>query len=748
MPLPPADYLDYRNQSRSFESMAAAELWSPSLTGVDRAEQLRGLHVSASLFDVLGVKPAIGRAFTAADDTPGAPNAVVLSHRIWTRNFGGDSAVLGRSILLNGVPHTVIGVMPEGFHFPPFWANRAEIYATPAYRAALTNDRRMSTLRVFARLKPGVSLEQAQAEVRTIAGRLAAEYPRTHAGASASLTALDEISTGDVRTALFVLLAAVAATLLIACANLANLMLARAAGRTKEVAVRMALGAERSHLVRQFLSESLLLSVAGGALGLLLAMWAVPLLLASVPETGGIQLPRQEEIGVGAVVVVFNFVVCLVTGVLFGLAPALQASRCDLNPVLKDSGRGTTSSASSGRLRNVLITAEVAMALVLLAGSGLLIRTFQNLRSMDAGFQSQNTVAVSLALAGSSRAGADARSRLYRELVESFRQMPGVRSASAVNHPPMLGDIWSSPVSPEGRVAPTLAQTQSAIYRVALPDYFQTMGIALLSGRDFTEADNEQAPLIAVINSTMANRFWPGEDVIGKRFKAGDAQSSEPWLTVVGVVRDLKQWGWTAATRDEFFVPYLQDANYLHSASAMWSMTLVLRSDRDATALAPMIQQQIWSVDRNIAIPSIVGMDSVVADALWTQRSAMSLLTAMAALALLLATLGIYAVMTYAVRGRTQEIGVRIALGAQSTDVARMILAQGLRPVTTGVGLGLAGAFALTRLLGNLLHGVAPVDPLVFGGVTVLVAAVALCAGLLPAWHASRTDPLVALRNE
>ncbi len=536
MPVPPGDFDAFRTRGQSFSNLAAAELWSPTLTGVDQAEELHGLHTSASLFDVLGVPAALGRTFAPDDDRPGAPKVVVLSHQLWQRRFGADPAILGRTIRLSNEPHTVIGVMPKGFYFPPFWANKAELYAAPAFGPDRAGSHTFSTLRVFARLKPGVSLEQARSETVRIAASLAEEFPRSNQGRSAALTPLSEISTGNVRLLLIVMFAAVAATLLIACANLANLLLARAAGRAREIAVRQSLGAQRGHLIRQFLSESVLLACAGGAIGLLFAIWAVPALLAHLPESGVFQLPRSEEVGVGAAVVVFNFAVCLITGLLFGIAPALSASRSDIQIVLKDGSRGTTAGGSAKRFRNALISAEVALALVLLVGAGLLLRTFQNLRSLDPGFQPANVLAINLSLSSSGHAKAELRSIYYQQLLERLRSLPGVKSASAVNHVPLIGDTWGSDITPEGRPAAP-GQTPTAVYRVALPEYFSTLGIRFDAGRDFALSDSEHAPAVAVINRTMARRLWPGENALGKRFKAGDAQSDAPWMTVVGIIR-------------------------------------------------------------------------------------------------------------------------------------------------------------------------------------------------------------------
>ncbi|MGC4054122.1 MAG: ABC transporter permease [Paludibaculum sp.] len=747
MPVPPGDFTAFRTRAKSFANLAAAELWSPTLTGVDQAEELHGLHSSASLFDVLGVPAALGRTFAPDDDRPGAPKVVVLSYQLWQRRFGADPSILGRTVRLSNEPHTVIGVMPKGFYFPPFWANKAELYATPAFGPDRADSHTFSTLRVFARLRPGVSLDQARSETGRIAASLAEEFPRSNQGRSAALTPLSEISTGKVRLLLIVMFAAVAATLLIACANLANLLLARAAGRSREIAVRQSLGAQRRHLIRQFLSESVLLACAGGAMGLVFAIWAVPALLAHLPDSGVFQLPRSQEVGVGAAVVVFNFAVCLITGLLFGIAPAISAARCDIQLALKDGSRGTTAGGSASRFRNALISAEVALALVLLVGAGLLLRTFQNLRSLDPGFQPANVLAVNLSLSSSGHAKAELRSIYYQQLLERLRALPGVKSASAVNHVPLIGDTWGSDITPEGRPAAP-GQTATAVYRVALPGYFSTLGIRFDAGRDFAMTDSEHAPSVAVINRTMARRLWPGENALGKRFKAGDAQSDQPWMTVVGIIRDTTQNEWGATPDNEFYVPFLQDAGYQHGAGGFRTMTLALRYSGDRAALAALIPPQVWSLDRDVAIPSIVALDDAVADSVWAQRAAMSLLAVFAAVSVLMAALGIYAVLSFLVRGRTQELGIRMALGAQPLQVVRLILRQALPPVAIGAAAGLTAALILARFVSSLLYGVKASDPLVFSAVTAIILLVAIAASLIPARQATRVDPLTALRAD
>lgn len=746
--MPPADFVDFRDSQQSFTDLAAAEVWSPSLTGSGDPEELHGLRASASLFRMLGVDAALGRAFVASDDEPASPRVVVLGAGLWKRRFAGDRSLIGRTITLNHQPYVVAGILPEGSSFPPFWASKAEIYTPLAWTPAQTHDRRMSTLRVFGRLKPGVAMTQALADVRRIAARLARDYPLSNAEQTAVIVPLHEMAVGRVQTALFLLLGAVGCTLLIACANLANLFLTRAAARHKEIVIRQAMGAGRWALARQFLTESLTVSIAGGAFGILLAAWAVPAFVAAIPDGVTFRLPRQNEISLGGVAIAFNFAICLFTAILFGLPPAVQLGRGELNPSLKESGRGASSGRSSGRIRGVLVVSEIALALMLLAGAGLTIESFRKLRDLDAGFRPHNVLAINTAVAGSDHADPERRAAFYQEAVEGLRSIPGVTSASAVNHVPLAGDEFTFSMQVEGRPAPKPADEPKVVYRVALPGYFATMGMQMLAGRDFDSRDVESTPRVIVINETMARRLWPGGDALGGRVRLSASGGYTPWMTVGGVIKDAKQHDWAAPPENEMYVPYLQAQDYLHSAGSYLSMTLVVRAATPSAALAPQIRDQIRALDRNVPITSILNMEQVQADAVWQPRLSMSLLSAFAALALLLASIGIYAVMSYVVAGRTQEIGIRMALGAGQRDVLGMVLRQSLAPVAIGVVVGLGGAFALTRLMASLLFQVDPSDPAIFAAVTALLGAVALLAAFLPARKAARVDPTVALRYD
>ena len=741
--MPPADYLDYRARTHSFGPMAAAELWSSSLTGTGEAEELRGIRTTAALFDVFGVQAAQGRTFLPEDDRPEAPRVVMLAASLWKRRFGGEPDIIGRTLTLNREPYTVIGVLPEDFYFPPFWGGDTEIYTPIAWTPAKAQDRVVSTLRTFARLKPGVTWEQARADVRAVASQLEREYA-SHAKVSAMATPVLEMSVGKVRTSLLILSGAVGCTLLIACANLANLFLARGVGRLKEAAIRQALGASRQAVVRHLLAESLVVSFAGGLVGLLVASAAVGGFLAWLPAAGWFRLPRQQEVAMGPAAVGFHLAVCVLTGLLFGLAPAWRASRVDLNTALKEAWRGST--AGGQGFRNLLVAGEMALALMLLAGAGLLMQSFRKLRELPAGFEPRHMVAVNVAVSGSEHARPERRSAFYREAVEQLRRLPGVEAASAVNHVPMAGDVFRMEIDLEGQPAPRAGDIPSAIYRVALPGYFRAAGMRMVRGRDFSERDTESAARVAVVNQTLARRSWPGGEAIGKRFRISTASGPTPWYEVVGIIRDSKQRNWEAASESEMYLPFLQDTAYLHNPASFLTMTLVMRTGAPSAMIAPAVREQIRALDANVPVTAITQMEEVVDGAVWLPRLEMTVLSGMAVLALFLATVGIYAVVSYVVSGRTQEIGIRMALGADAQAVSRLVLRQSMVPVAVGAALGIAGTLTMARWMRTVLFEVDAADPATLAAVTLLLVAVAGAAALGPARRAARLDPVGALR--
>jgi putative ABC transport system permease protein len=722
------DFIDWRGQSQTFDSMAAYNGWGASLTGDGEPQRITGALASADLFRVLRAEPMLGRAFAAEEDRPGAPRVVVISHGLWRRRFGADPSAVGKAVTLGGEPYTVVGVMPPAFQFPD---PETEVWAPLALDPQDQSSRGSHYLSVVARLKTGVTREQAQAEMDAIAGRLEQQY-QVNTGHGVNVFALHDEVVGGVRKSLFVLLGAVGFVLLIACANVANLLLARGAARQAEIAVRTALGASRWRVVRQLLTESLLLFVWGGALGLLLAVWGVDLFVAlSPPGT-----PRVHEIRADAWVFGFTFLVSLATGVVFGLLPALQASKPDLHAALKEGGRDRLGGGSRTRLRGLLVVAEVASAVVLLVGAGLLLKSFVRLRQVSPGFDTANVLTMQLSLPPSRYRDGASQAAFFRQLLQRVEALPGVRAAGAVAGLPLTGNMASRYFEIEGRPPRPAGEGLNANFNLASPGYFRALGVPLVSGRQFDERDASGAPEVVVVNETMARRFWPDEDPLGKRLRI----ANNPWRTVVGVVADVKNDGLSAEPKPEMFYPLLQ--------SPLPFMTLVVRTDTDPKTLAAAVGREVRAVDADEPVYDVKTMDERLAESVSPQRLTTLLVGVFAALAMTLAGVGIYGVISYSVAQRTREMGVRMALGAQKGDVLKLVLRQGLLLALAGVLIGLAGAFALTRVMSGLLYGVSVTDPATFAGVAVMLTAVALVACLVPALRAARVDPMVALRYE
>ncbi|MGO8792444.1 MAG: ABC transporter permease, partial [Terriglobia bacterium] len=741
-PVSPANFLDWRSQNHVFERMGAAEYWAPNLTGVDRPEQLQGLHITSDILPLLGVQPLLGRMILPEEDQHGREHEVVLSYRLWQQRFRGDPGVIGQTMTLDGEKYVVIGVMPHEFKFAPFWATKAALWAPLALPDRLL-DRGGNSLRVFARLKPGVTLAQARAEMATIMARLDKEYPGTNR--DYTVLSLKEKVVGNIRPALLVLLGAVGFVLLIACANVAHMMLARAAARRKEVAVRTALGAGRGRMIRQFVTESLLLAAAGAGVGLLLAVWGIRVLVALSPA----EIPRVDTISLDAHLLLFMLAVSTLTGLAFGTAPALQATAVNLNDTLKEGGRGAMEGIRHNRLRNLLIASEFALAMILLVGAGLMIRSLIALRSVDPGFNPRNVLTMVVDVEGSGVAQGSARADFFQQLLEQTRALPGVRSASAVNHLSIAGDLWTRDFLIAGKPEPLPGDEPEAVYRVALPGYFHTMNMTLLRGRDIAESDNMAAPAVVVINEEMARFCWPGADPLGKRIALGDKLQNARWMTVVGVVKNVQEHDWAAPLMAEMYLPYLQTPEYLADAHAHFSyLTLVVRTRGDPAALAPTIRSEVRAMDESVTVSQVQTMEQVVADATAQPRFYVLLLGTFATVALTLAAVGIYGVMSYSVSRRTHEIGVRMALGAKQGDVLKLVTGQGMILALAGTAVGAAGALPLARLMSSLLYGVRPTDPLTFAVVAVVLTGVALMASYIPARRATKVDPMGALRYE
>jgi putative ABC transport system permease protein len=742
-PVAVANYIDWRDQSHSFEAMAAAEYWTANLTDSDPPEHLYGLQVTQNLLPMLGVQPLLGRWFVRGEERKGAEHEVILSYTLWQRRFAGDSGVLGKTVTLNGDDYTIVGVMPREFKFAPFWATRTELWVPEAFGDRVFS-RGGNSLRVFARLKAGVSLAQARAEMSTITARLEQEYPGSNRDVVVS--PLMQNVVGNIQSPLLVLLGAVGFVLLIACANVAHMLLARAASRQKEIAVRTALGAGRIRLIRQFLTENLLLAILGGAAGLLLALWGTHALVALGPAA----IPRLDSVRLDARVVLFLLGITALTSVVFGLAPAMQSSAVNLSDTLKEGGRESSDGQRKSRLRGFLVASEFALALMLLIGAGLMIRSFFALQSIDPGFNPHNVISMVVSVAGSKEAEPHSRELFYRQLLEKIRTLPGVESAGAINHLPLAGDMWGWSFVIEGRPTPRPGESPLAIYRIATPRYFETMRLPLIEGRDIYDTDSVSAPGVVVINQRAAQKYWPGQDPVGQRISFDSDTANPPtWLTVIGVVKDAKQRDWAAKPYPEAYLAAFQNSDFLGSpASHSAYITLVVRAAGDPAALAPAIKDTVWSFDHNLPITQIVTMDSVVADANAQPRFEMLLLGVFAIVALAMAAVGIYGVMSYTVSRRTHEIGIRVSLGASHGDILLLVVRQAMALAATGLIIGVAGALLLSHLMSKLLYGVLPTDPATFASVAILLMIVALVASYIPARRAMRVDPMIALRHD
>ncbi len=739
-PVAPADFLDYQAQAHAFEQLAAAQAWGGSLAGPDKAEVIPGLQVSANMFRTMGIAPLLGRTFMNGEDQPGAARVLVISYGLWQRVFGGDASAVGRVIHLSAQDYTIVGVMPASFQFAPFWQTEAEMW-TPLVLGARVTDRVGSSLRLFGRLAPHVSLQQAQAQMHTIAKRLATTYPATNTGVDIEVVRLHEKVVGAIRPTLLLLLATVSVVLIIACADITNLLLTRAVGRQKEIAVRVAIGASRWRIVRQLAGESLVLAALGGAAGLLLARGGLTLLSAMLPAAS---LPRQQEVSINGAVLFFTLLASAAAGLISGLVPAVQASRVDLSESLKEGGRNATQSGSGRRTRVGLVVAQVALALVLLVCAGLMIRTLHNLNVVDAGFNPRNLLTFQMHAPPAEYDTPQKRVALFENVQERLSAVPGVRSASAINHLPVGGDIWAFGYDVVGRPAPAPGHEFGAVYRVIRPGYFATMQIPLLEGRVFTERDDQHSPAVVIINQAMAQRQWPGENPAGRQIVLREPGQAPLRMTVAGVVKNARQSDWTGAPDDEVYLPYLQRPD----AFGLAAQTFIVRTAGDPDALANTCASTVRSIDRHIPLSRMQTMERVIADKLWRSRVSAMLLGTFAGIALVLAAVGIYGVISYGVRERTREIGVRMALGATSWDVLRLVVTESLKPVLAGIVLGVGVAAAASRLVAALLYDVSATDTATYAWVIACLALTGVMAAWLPAWRAIKTDPLIALRHE
>jgi putative ABC transport system permease protein len=736
-PVAAANFVDFKDQNRVFDQLAAYLSFTPNMTmaGATEPVQVATSSVSPELFSLLGVEAAHGRTFFDEEAQIGKDQVALLSYGVWQRQFGGDQNILGQTATLDGVPYTIIGVMPKDFYF--LYRN-ADLWLPLSFNTrfnpnfTITN-RAGGALGLIGRLKSDVSIAQARAEMDAIAARLADQHPTVNNGIGVTLVPLDEQITESVRPALLVLLAAVSFVLLVACANVATLLLARASSRQKEIAIRAAMGAGRIRLIRQLLTESILLSVLGGALGVLLAIWGIDLILALSPS----EIPRRDEIGIDASVLLFTLGLSALTGIIFGLVPALLISKSDLHESLKEGGRSSAGSTRQG-VRSVLVVSQVALTLVLLVGAGLLIKSFVRLMNVDPGFKTENLLVMGIAVPTSLRASPPQKTAYYHELFERIRAIPGVEAVGAVTRLPLTARGVTSRLTIEGR--PVAAGEEPEIeFRRASSDYFRALGVKLIDGRFFTDQDTAQSPEVVIINQSAARRFWPDDDPVNKRVRTAQAANA-PWLTVVGVIGDVKHFGLDADARPEIYISSDQappDGPFM-----------VVRTATDPMSVAASVRAQVGGMNKDQPVNTIQTMDEVLSASVAQRRFNMLLLGIFAALALLLAAVGIYGVISYSVAQRTQEIGLRMALGAQTRDVLGMVIAQGTKLALAGVGLGLIASFFLTRLMTSLLFNVSATDPLTFLAVSLLLVGLAFLASYIPARRAAKVDPMVALRHE
>ena len=729
-----ANFKDVRDQNGVFESLVASNGANFILTGAGgEAERINGRQLTSGFFATLQKQPLIGRAFSADEDKAGADRVVLLAEGFWERRFGRDPKIVGQTLTLNGESFTVIGVMPGSFHGS--WKT-IDLF-TPLLRLEdrIGGEAQRGNhpgIYVVARMKPRVGVEQARTEVKAIAKRLSEEHPMSNAKQSMTVEPMLDAVVGDLKPALLLLLGAVSFVLLIACANVANLLLARAANRQKEIAVRMAMGARRSRLIRQLLTESVLLSLAGGLFGIGIAYAGVRSLVASLPAN----VPRADEIGMDSSVLAFTAVVALLTGLFFGLAPAWKVSSTDVNEPLKENGRGTVGPGAH-RMRDTLVVAEISLALVLLVGAGLLLRSFFRVLNADAGIKAEGVLTASVPLP-QARFDTDAKKAdLAERVVLSAKRLPGVKAVAAAL--PLLGG-WQSSFVLEGRPEPLPGQRPSADITRVTAEYFDAMGVRVLKGRVFDDRDRADAPTVCLVDDTFVKTYWPSEEPLGKRLRFGGLDSKNPWLEVVGVVGHVKNYGVDQESRVEVYLPFLQNPNT--------GFTLVVRASGDPASLSAGLRESVRSVDPELPVYSVRTLEGIVTDRSAQRRLAVVLISVFAGVALLLAAVGIYGVMSYAVAQRTQEIGIRMALGAGQEDILGMVLRYGTRMAAVGIALGLAASFGLARFIARLLFQTSTADPPTFSLVPILLMLVALIACYLPARRATRVDPLVALRTE
>jgi putative ABC transport system permease protein len=729
----PGNFKDWREQNQTFDDLIAIDkLYFDFMKG-DTLERYLGYRVSAGFFDALQAKPLYGRTFTADEVKPGNEQLIVLSNKLWKKQFAADPSIVNQTLTVNGKSFTIIGVMPESFTFP---LNGGELWSPLIFDDKALTNRDNHYLQVIGLLKPGITIEQARANLNAIAARAAQEFPESNSGKSVSVQSLTQDFTRGVRVAVPAMFGSVGFVLLIACANIANLLLVRGAARQKEMAIRLAMGASRWRLFRQLLTESLLLAILGGAIGLFLSVWGIEALAKGIPEEFSKFIPGWHNLGINGAAFIFTLIASVVTGLLFGLIPALQTTKPDLHTTLKESGKGASGKATRNIARNSLIVAEVALSLILLIGAGLMIRTFLNLIQGDFGFDPTTVLKMRVSLTSDSYQKPEQRLNFYNQLLGRLESLPGVVHAAAINNVPMGGSNNSSFAYRIGQTVYAQNQRPDIRYRVVTPNYFETMHLQLKEGRNFTAQDRTDAPQVAIVNEAFVKRFFPTSSPIGEQINFGGEQSKE----IIGVTRNVMNEDMDEFIDPEAYIPYTQ--------AILYSFDLVLRTTNDPTALTPAIRSEVAQLDKLLPLFEVKTMNQMIAERMSPKRLMTFMLAVFAGIALLLAAVGIYAVMSYTVTQRTHEIGIRMALGAQAANIFRLVVGHGV--LLTGIGLiiGLAGALAMTRALSGLLYGVTATDAITFIGITVLLAFIALAACYFPARRATKVEPVVALRHE
>lgn len=745
-----AQYFDIKNGHQGFEQVAIAIGGNYNLTGKGEPERVGTIRVSSSLLPMLGQKPALGRLFVEEEDSPGRPATAILSHGMWTRHYGSDPQMVGKSVMINGTPYQVIGIMPRSFALPREvmptldGAEQADILLPVPLGPEASRNRDHEDYNIVGKLKPGVSVKQAQAEMDTITARLRRDHPTVYppnGGLTFGIVPLLEQVIGDVRPMLFVLLGAVGFVLLIACANVANLSLSRAIARQKEIAIRTAVGASPARIVRQLLTESVVLALGGGLLGVLFAFASIRWVHVLGPKS----VPRLNDVGVDGVALLFTAAISMVSGILFGLAPALRVCLLNVYNTLKEEGRGSSgASAVWGRgnnLRRLLVVAELALCAMLLIGAGLLIRSFARVQNVPPGFNPQNVLTFELTMSGTKYKDPQVVLSTYRQLRERLERLPGVSAAGAVTSLPLSQMFAWGPVTVEGRVPPPGENFINADERMVSGDYFRAMQIPLREGRFFDEQDTLATPRVAIVDEYMARQLWPNQGPVGRRIHLGGvSETDQPWITIVGVVGRVKQYALDSDSRIAFYLPQTQ---YITR-----DMNVVLRTGGDPATLAGAVKREIRALDADLPLYNVLTMEERVGESLARRRFSMLLFTLFACLALALAAIGTYSVMAYLVSQGTREIGIRIALGATPGRILSLVISKGMTMALSGLALGLAGAFAFTRLMSNLLFGIGATDPATFVVISLLLVCIALLASYIPAQRAARVDPMVSLRYE